>query len=101
MNYDETWERWKQAQREVRPPVGLADRVLAQLGPAPIAQPARRSRFWPAVVCAAAAVVCAVRLGSVLEFVLAPSVEASSDATVVAAKDVKDLKHVEPGSQGS
>lgn len=101
MNQEETWERWKQVQREVRPPEGLADRVLAHLGPAPPAPPVRRSRFWPALVCTAAAVVCGVRLGSVLEFVLAPSVEASSDATVVAAKDVKELKHVEPGSQGT
>ncbi|HUQ69506.1 MAG TPA: hypothetical protein VM165_08290 [Planctomycetaceae bacterium] len=101
MKPDDVYRDWLARGRSNPPPDGLTDRIMAVLPPSPNDQPVARPtvsiRSWlgrrviPYVLWCAAAVVCAVRVYSVMNVIIAP-VATNSDETEL--KGTADERHI-------
>jgi|GEM_PF-6476734 len=75
MKQDDPWNAWLEHCRETGAQQPLTDRIMADIALEPAiarAVPLRRSLWLPIVVWSAAAIVCAVRIYSVISVVAAP-----------------------------
>lgn len=99
MNIDEQLESWLSAKRDASPPEGFADKVMSSVEQA--AEPKRMvasvaagkkslvRRCVPYLIWTAAAVVCAVRVYSLIYLVFAPT----SEYSVVASDTIEEPSH--------
>ncbi|MDZ4684230.1 MAG: hypothetical protein SH850_04020 [Planctomycetaceae bacterium] len=101
MKSDDVYRDWLARGRSAPPPDGLTDRIMTALpvspNDQPVALPTVSIRSWlgrrviPYVLWCAAAVVCAVRVYSVMNVIIAPVATNSDEAELEGSAHERDI----------